>query len=121
MEGKAPQSMTARIVDSNRRLLAQGVFGEYTFQDRCEKDSNFWLPDGSSSEIRVLWKQGNPFVGVPLRVLEVSQHSSGLCLAEVALFIRLHGEQPSSSHILFRFDLLHVIEIKKKVIIHSAL
>ena len=27
MEGKAPHSITARIVDSNRRLLTQGVFG----------------------------------------------------------------------------------------------
>ena len=48
-----------------------------------------------------------------LRVLEVSQHSCGLCLAEVALFVRLDGEQPSSSHILFLFDLPHVNEIRK--------
>ena len=42
------------------------VFEENTSQDRFEKDSNFcWLPDGSSSEIRVLWKQGNRFVGIP--------------------------------------------------------
>ena len=89
------------------------VFEENTSQDRCEKDSNFWwLPSGSSSEIRVLWKQGNPFVGVPLRVLEVSQHSSGLCLEGVALFIRLDGEHPLSCHIIFRIDLPHVNEIK---------
>ena len=45
--------------------------------------------------------------------------SSGLCLEEVSLFICLNGEQPSSSHILFRFDLLHVIEIKKSNYSHG--
>ena len=34
-------------------------------QDQCEKKPNFcWLPSGNSSEIRVLWKQGNRFVGI---------------------------------------------------------
>ena len=51
-----------------------------------------------------------------LRVLEVSQHSCGLCLEEVALFVRLDGEHPSSGHIIFRFDLPHVNEIKNFII-----
>ena len=51
-----------------------------------------------------------------LRVLEASQHSSGFCLEEVTLFIRLDGEQPSSSHIMCRFDLPHVNEIKNLII-----
>ena len=51
-----------------------------------------------------------------LRVLEASQHSSGFCLEEVALFIRLDGEHASSRHILFRFDLPHVDEIKNLII-----
>ena len=51
-----------------------------------------------------------------LRVLEASQHSSGLCLEEVALFIRLDCEHRSSGHILFRFDLPHVNEIKNFII-----
>ena len=51
-----------------------------------------------------------------LRVLEASQHSSGLCLEEVALFICLDGEHRSSGHIIFRFDLPHVNEIKNLII-----
>ena len=42
--------------------------------------------------------------------------SSGLCLEEVALFVRLDGEHPSSGHIIFRFDLPHVNEIKNLII-----
>ena len=48
-----------------------------------------------------------------LRVLEVSQHSCGLCLEEFALFVRLDREHPSSGHINVRFDLPHVNETKK--------
>ena len=35
-------------------------------QDQCERCSNFcWLPFGNSSEIPVLWKQGNPSADIP--------------------------------------------------------
>ena len=36
-----------------------------------------------------------------LFVLKTSQYPSSLCLEEVTLFIRLDGEHPSSSHIIF--------------------
>ena len=90
------------------------VFEENTSQDRCEKDSNFcWLPSGNSSEIRVLWKEGNPFVGVPLRVLEVSQHSCGLCVEEVALFVRLDGEHHRPVTSFFGLTFLMSMRSKK--------
>ena len=47
-----------------------------------------------------------------LLVLETSQYPSGLCPEEVALLVSLHGEHPSSGHIVLRFDLPHANEIK---------
>ena len=47
-----------------------------------------------------------------LFVLETSQYPSGLCPEQVTLFVRLHGEQASSSHIISRLNLPHVDEIK---------
>ena len=50
----------------------------------------------------------------PLFVLETFRYSSGLCLEEITLFVRLDGAHPSSGHILSRLNLLpHVEEIKK--------
>ena len=43
-----------------------------------------------------------------LFVLVTSQCPSGLCLEEVALFVCLDGEHPSSGHIISRFNLPHV-------------
>ena len=51
-----------------------------------------------------------------LFVLETSQYPSGLCLEEVALLVSLDGEHPSSSHIVLRFDLPHVNEIKNLIV-----
>ena len=51
-----------------------------------------------------------------LFVLETSQYPSGLGPEEVALFVRLDGEHPSSCHILSRLELPHVDEIKNFVV-----
>ena len=50
-----------------------------------------------------------------LFVLETSQYLSGLCLEKVTLLVRLDGEHPSSSHIIFRLNLPHVDEIRNHV------
>ena len=47
-----------------------------------------------------------------LLVLESSQFQSGLCTEEVVLLVSLDGGHPSSSHIVRRFDLPLVNEIK---------
>ena len=94
------------------------VLEEKLSQDQCEKDPNFCLlPSGNSSKIGFLWKQGVSLLVFLLRVLEASQHSSGLCLEEAALFIPLDGEPPIVRHIIFRFNLPHVNEIKNFIII----
>ena len=76
------------------------VLEERLSRDHCEKDPNFcWLPSGNSSEIRVFWNQVKR---------SVDTHSAspgnlsmpGLCLEEIALFIRLDGEHPLSGHIV---------------------
>ena len=51
-----------------------------------------------------------------LFVLETSQYPSGLCLQEVALFVRLDGEHPSSCRIISRRNLLYFDEIKNLVV-----
>ena len=57
--------------------------------------------------------RGIGLLGILLLVLETSQYPSGLCPEDVALLVSLDGEHPSSGHIVLRFDLPHVNEIKK--------
>ena len=47
-----------------------------------------------------------------LLVLETSQYPSGLCPEEVALPVCLDGEHPSSGHMVLRFDLPQINEVK---------
>ena len=51
-----------------------------------------------------------------LFVLETSQYQSFLCLEEVALFVRLDGEHPSSRNIISRFDLPDINKIENFIV-----
>ena len=51
-----------------------------------------------------------------LFVLETSQYQSCLCLEEVALFVRLDGEHPSSRNIISRFDLPEINKIENFIV-----
>ena len=48
--------------------------------------------------------------------MEPSQYPSGFCPEEVAFLVGLDGEYPSSGHIVLRFDLPLVNEIKNLII-----
>ena len=61
------------------------------------------------------WSCGSRGIGllvILLLVVETSQYPSGLCYEEVALLVRIDGEHSSSGHIVLRFDLPHINEIK---------
>ena len=51
-----------------------------------------------------------------LFILETSQYPSGLCPEEVALLVGLDGKYPSSRHIVLRFDLPQINEIKNLIV-----
>ena len=51
-----------------------------------------------------------------LLVLETSQYPSSLRPEEVALLVSLDGKYPSSGHIILRFELPHINEIKNLII-----
>ena len=40
-----------------------------------------------------------------------------MCPEEFALFVSLDGEHPSSGHMVLRFDLRHVSEIKNLIVV----
>ena len=65
------------------------------------------------------WSCGRRGIGLQvilLLVLETSQYPSSLRPEKVALFVRLDGKYPSSCHIILRFDLPHVNEIKNLIV-----
>ena len=51
-----------------------------------------------------------------LFVLETSQYPSCLCLTEVALFVCLDGEHPSSGYMISPFDLCQINKIEDFVV-----
>ena len=51
-----------------------------------------------------------------LFVLETSRYTSCLCLEEITLFGRLHGNRPSSSYVIPRFDLPQINKIENLII-----
>ena len=74
------------------------------------------LPSDNSSEIQVLWKQGNPSVSFPSVRLGNLSVPIWLSPCGSYLVVRLDGEHPSSGHIGFRLDFLQVDEIKNFVV-----
>ena len=95
---------------SHHKIVLEGKL----FWDQYEKDPIFcWLPCGNSSEIWVLWKQGNQSVSILSVCLGNLSIPIWSLLWGIVLFVRLDGEHPSSGHILSGLELPHVDEIKK--------
>ena len=65
------------------------------------------------------WSCGSKGIGlyvILLLVLETSQYPSSLRPEEVALLVSLDGEYPSSGHMVLRFDLPQINEIRNLIV-----
>ena len=60
--------------------------------------------------------RGTGLLVILLLIMETSQYPSGVCPEEVSLLFGLDGDHPSSGHIVRRFDLSQVNEIKNFIV-----